>query len=81
MSVNSTKGAGVSQLPSPTAINPNARPLCTYETKMAAGTAKGSILTILRKIGVCESLRPANLQLRANMFAYRPIFVSRNGVS
>ena len=32
-----------------TALNPDARPLGTYETKMAVRTAKRSILTILQK--------------------------------
>ena len=31
------------------ALNPDARPLGTYETKMAVRTAKRSILTILQK--------------------------------
>ena len=37
-------------LPSPTtALNPDARPLSTYKTKMAVRTGKCSILTILRE--------------------------------
>ena len=36
-------------LPPPTTLNPNACLLGTYETKMVVLTAKGSILTILRK--------------------------------
>ena len=39
----------LSRLPPPTAINPDARPLGTYETKMGALTGNRSILTILQK--------------------------------
>ena len=38
-----------SPLPAPTAINPDAGPLGTYETKMAARSGKRSILAIARK--------------------------------
>ena len=45
--------------PSPyTALNPDARPIGTYETKTAVRTGKRSILAILRnKKGGCEQSR------------------------
>ena len=38
-----------SRLPPPTPINPDARPLDTYQTKMADRTGERLILTILRE--------------------------------
>jgi len=39
------------------ALDPDSRPLVTYETTMAARTGKCSVLTILRKIGDGKQIR------------------------
>ena len=38
-------------------LDPDARPLVTYENTMAARTGKSSVLTILRKIGDYKQFR------------------------
>ena len=50
--------------PSPNAINPEARPLGTYETKMAARTSQRSILTILQEIRDCKQSTRDNINLK-----------------